>query len=440
MNMKTLGIYIHIPFCKSKCFYCDFISYENKDNYINEYIEALKKEIKSNVYDQRKDIIDYVKNNKDNLSNKYIEIKEYEEEKEEKNVGSTILDMFNDNTIKNDLFNEKFESKEYIIDTIYIGGGTPSIVNSKYITEIIDTIKKTYNVSKNVEITIEVNPGTVDEIKLKEYYNAGCNRLSIGMQSSNNDILKSIGRIHTYEQFENTYKCARKVGFKNINIDVMLALPKQTLEDLEDTIKKVINLNPEHISVYSLILEEGTKLSDMVDNNKLKLIDEKLERKMYWKVKNILEKSGYNQYEISNFSKKGYESKHNMNCWNQEEYLGFGVAAHSYINGVRYSNITNIEEYIKNIKNEKYLENRIIHEVQNNSTKMNEYMLLGLRKINGINMQKFKQKFAQNVVFTYRIQLSKLVNENLLEIDDNDNIKLTNHGLDLANIVWEEFI
>lgn len=375
--MKEIGIYIHIPFCIKKCEYCDFVSYCNKKEYVPQYINALKKEIKNNI------------------------------------------------------------NKEYKITTIYIGGGTPSSIEENYIADIIETIKLNMNDEdlkdfENIEVTIEVNPGTVNKEKLQGYKKIGINRLSIGLQETHNELLKSIGRIHTYEEFIKTYKLARKIGFNNINVDLMIALPNQTIQDIKENLEKITKLNPEHISVYSLILEEGTPFYNKYNENKIKLPDEELERNMYWYVKNTLENNGYMHYEISNFSKKGFESKHNMNCWNQEEYLGFGVAAHSYNNRIRYSNTNSIEEYIKG-------SNKIIHEEQTLEDMQKEYMLLGLRKIEGINIQKFKNKFVQNPIFIFKEQLNKLVNEELIIVDGNE-IKLTNKGLDLANIVWEEFV
>ena len=313
------------------------------------------------------------------------------------------------------------------ISTIYIGGGTPSHIDSKYIVDILAAVGKTAK-----ETTIEVNPGTVTEEKLQDYINAGINRLSIGLQSSCNNILKQIGRIHDFKQFLDTYNLARKVGFKNINVDLMIGLPNQTMQDVEDSLKEVIKLEPEHISVYSLIIEEGTKIEQMIKSKELIQLDEEIERTMYWKVKNTLQKSGYSHYEISNFSKKGYKSKHNTDCWNQKEYIGLGVAAHSYLNKTRYSNTENLLKYIE--KNE-----RTIHETQDKFSEMKEYMLLGLRKISGVNIQEFKNKFIENPIYIYRDELNRLVKNKLIEIDTN-YIKLTKKGIDLANLVWEEFV
>ena len=372
--MKELGLYIHIPFCKQKCKYCDFISYANKNENIKEYIGALKQEIIEN----------------------------------------------------------KDKTKDFQISTIYFGGGTPSYIDSIYIVEILNTIKQNYNIRTNAEITIEVNPGTVNIEKLKDYYEAGINRLSIGLQSTNNELLKLIGRIHTYEEFLDTYNTARKVGFKNINVDLMIGLPKQKIDDVKNSINEVIMLNPEHISVYSLIVEEGTQIEKEISKGILKLPEEDYERKEYWLVKNILENAGYKHYEISNFAKPGYESKHNMNCWEQKEYLGFGVSAHSYMNKIRYSNREDLQKYIDG-------NTVVIHEKQDKQAEEKEYMLLGLRKIDGIRISEFKNKFVDNPIYVFKNELNKLVEEDLIEVDI-DQIKLTNKGIDLANIVWEEFV
>ena len=242
MENKEIGIYVHIPFCKRKCDYCDFISYSNKDSKIEEYVEAVKKEIEL----------------------------------------------------------QKIKSQ---ITTIYVGGGTPSYIDSKYIKEIMKEISNK-NISVDAEITIEVNPGTVTLEKLKDYKEAGINRLSIGLQSAQDELLKQIGRIHNYEQFLETYKMARKVGFKNINVDLMLGLPNQRIKDLKESLKAVIELQPEHISVYSLIVEDGTPIANKIEQGVLQLPEEDTERNMYWYIKNTLELNDYRHYEISNFAKK----------------------------------------------------------------------------------------------------------------------------------------
>ena len=374
---NEIGVYVHIPFCKKKCDYCDFISYCNKDNLIDDYVQAVKAEIQT------------------------------------QNIKPEIT-------------------------TIYIGGGTPSYIDSKYIIEILEKIKEK-NVSSNAEITIEVNPGTVTKEKLEDYIKSGINRISIGLQTTNDELLKQIGRIHNFTQFLETYKLAKKVGFKNINVDLILGLPNQRIKDLKESLEQIIKLKPKHISVYSLIVEDGTPIANKIEKGEMQLPDEELERNMYWFVKNTLELNGFIHYEISNFAKKGYESKHNLNCWNQKEYIGIGASAHSYRDITRYSNTENIEEYIENVNNGNFNRNKIIHEVQKEDDAKKEFMLLGLRKIKGVDINQFKNKFGGNPIYLFRNELKKLTDERLLIIDNN-NIRLTNKGLDLANLVWEEFI
>lgn len=379
--MNKLGIYIHIPFCKKKCKYCDFISFSCLEDKQKEYVECLIKEIN----------------------------------------------------------NKEIDSKLKKVSTIYFGGGTPSLIDSKYICDILENIKNKFEVSKDAEITIEINPGTITKEKLEDYKKVGINRISIGLQSTEDRILELIGRIHSYEEFLNTYNLVKEVGFKNINVDLMLAIPTQTEEELIESVNKLILLKPNHISLYSLIVEEGTEIDKLISSGELKLIDEKVERKMYWETKRILEKNGYNHYEISNFSKKGFESNHNMDCWNQEEYIGFGLAAHSYFNNKRFSNTVDLDNYMNNIKNELFEKNIEVHEKQDKQNKMKEFMMLGLRKIQGIKISDFEQKFRINPLFYFRFEISNLTEKGLIEVD-LDNIKLTKKGLDLANIVFEEFV
>lgn len=371
-NDKEIGVYVHIPFCKRKCYYCDFISFCEKDELQEKYINTVIQEIE---------------------------------------------DFFNLN-------------KNVKIKTIYIGGGTPSFIDGKYIEKIMNT----FNKEGVVEATIEVNPGSASLEKLKKYKECGINRLSIGLQSTEDRLLKKIGRIHNYNDFLATYNLAREVGFDNINVDLMIGLPGQTIEDVKSSLNKVINLNPSHISVYSLIVEENTIIYNLIEQNKIVLPDEELERNMYWYVKNYLELGGYEHYEISNFAKKRKMSLHNLDCWNQKEYVGFGASAHSYLNRKRFCNIGVLEEYIKDFKNTKE-----VQEVQSFYETKQEYMLLGLRKIKGVCISDFKNKFGENPIFLFKNELNKLIEEGLLEITTN-NIKLTNKGLNFANLVWEEFV
>ena len=372
--MKKIGIYVHIPFCRQKCKYCDFISFANKEELKSKYFETLLKEI------------------------------------------------------------EECTEKDFEVNTIYFGGGTPSSVSSKYIIDIINKIKEKFLISKDAEVTIEVNPGTVDKQKLIDYKTNGFNRISIGLQAVQDRLLNELGRIHSYKDFVDCYTLVQNVGFKNINVDLMLGLPNQSLKDLQESIIKLIRLEPKHISLYSLIVEDGTPLEREIKDGTFKLPNDDYEREMYDSAKKLLEKNGYIHYEISNFAKKGFESKHNLNCWNQEEYLGFGLASHSYFNKKRFSNTIDFEKYIKNRK-----ENVVINEIQTDEMQKKEYMMLGFRKLNGVSISEFERKFEINPLFYFRFEISKLVEDDLIEVD-LDNIRLTRKGLDLANIVFEQFV
>lgn len=378
--MKEIGIYVHIPFCKSKCLYCDFTSYTDKNTEIRRYVDCLKREI-------------------------------------------------------------NYRSKdEYLVKTIFFGGGTPSIIDGKYIVEILSEINNAYIVDKNAEITIEINPGTIDKHKLEKYKEAGINRISIGLQSSKKELLKEIGRIHTYEDFKNTVELAKEVGFTNINVDIMIGIPNQTIYDVEDTLDKVLALDLTHISVYSLIYEDGTLMTKMVDEGKLLEVDEEIERYMYWYAKRRLEDNGFIHYEISNFAKPSYRCKHNLDCWNQKEYLGFGVAAASYIDNFRIKNTDSLEKYINNINSDKYYKNLTIEEKQDIDEQMKEFVILRLRMTEGFKASDFTAKFNKDVYKVFESQMDRLLSDGLIIAEEFGYLKLTKKGLDLANIVWGEFI
>ena len=378
--MKEIGIYVHIPFCKSKCLYCDFTSYTDRNTEIRRYVDCLKREI-------------------------------------------------------------NYRSKdEYLVKTIFFGGGTPSIIDGKYIVEILSEINNAYIVDKNAEITIEINPGTIDKHKLEKYKEAGINRISIGLQSSKKELLKEIGRIHTYEDFENTVELAKEVGFTNINVDIMIGIPNQTIYDVEDTLDKVLALDLTHISVYSLIYEDGTLMTKMIDDGNLDEVDEEIERYMYWYAKRRLEDNGFIHYEISNFAKPSYRCKHNLDCWSQKEYLGFGVAAASYIDNFRIKNTDSLEKYISNINSDKYYKNLTIEEKQDIDEQMKEFVILRLRMTEGFKASDFTAKFNKDVYKVFESQMDKLLSDGLIIAEEFGYLKLTKKGLDLANIVWGEFI
>lgn len=377
MEQEELGIYIHIPFCKSKCYYCDFTSYTNKEEQIESYIQEVMQEM------------------------------------------------------------AQYDFNQYNVTTIYIGGGTPSYMDEKYIEQLLLELQKRLleNQTKweEIEITIEVNPGTITRQKLEVYRQVGINRISIGLQSTNDKLLKQIGRIHNYQQFLEAYQLVQEIGFSNINIDLMIGLPNQTIQDIKQSLEEIGKLNPNHVSVYSLIVEEDTKMEKLIEEGKLQLPEEETERQMYWYVKNQLELKGYKHYEISNFAKPGKKSKHNVNCWEQKQYIGLGATAHSYLDGVRYSNSAFPEGRKWSFKDKK------IEEQQDLEDKKKEYMLIGLRKIEGVSIQKFKEKYRDNPIFLFHNEIKRLVEEGLLEVD-GDWIRLTRKGIDFANLVWEEFI
>lgn len=373
--MKGKSLYVHIPFCKQKCFYCDFPSFSGKETLINDYLNSLEKEL-----DLR--------------------------------VGDTA------------------------INTIFIGGGTPTYLNLEALIKL-KTIMKKVNLKSDGEFTVECNPGTLNEEKLKVLKDMGVNRLSIGLQAVQDRLLKEIGRIHSYKEFKENFILVRNLGFNNINVDLMFALPDQSLEDLDETLKTIIDLKPEHISCYSLIVEEETVFYKLFDDGKLNLPNEDLEREMYLRALRILKQSGYNQYEISNFSKPGYECRHNIVYWSLYDYIGIGSGSHSYIDEKRISNYTSIEKYIKFM-----MENgNAIEEVFENSIKddMEEFMFMGLRKIEGINKGEFKERFKKEIHEVYGEVISTHIKNKLL-VEDEEKIYLTTYGIEVSNYVMKDFI
>lgn len=403
--MNGLEIYIHIPFCVKKCDYCDFLSAPADLETKEKYVEALINEIKLN----------------------------------------------------------KNKMSEYVVDTVFIGGGTPSLLEENQISKIMSVLKDNCNMSENPEITIECNPGTITESKLLEYKKSGINRISFGLQSANDEELKSIGRIHNYAGFLESYNLARKCGFDNINVDLMSALPGQTLKSYEETLNKVVRLEPEHISAYSLIVEENTLMYDRVKKAQIKginiLPDEESERKMYYLTNNILRSNGYRKYEISNYSKPGKECKHNIGYWQRKEYLGFGIGAASLYKENRYNNISDINKYIEvltnnikensinNVGNSSEVENQvnILNSIVKNLQQlterdgMEEFMFLGLRMMEGVSMEKFEQYFGKTYMEVYG-KVQKRMEDKRFLINDNGYVKLTEFGIDLSNYVMSEFL
>lgn len=378
--MKKLGIYIHIPFCSKKCNYCDFYSVNWNDEAENKYTEAVLNEIKGY---------------KDKLK-----------------VG-------------------------YTVDTIFFGGGTPTIINPASLHRIMEGLSEILEIDKYSEISMEANPNTLTAEKLREYREIGINRLSIGIQSLNDEILKKIGRIHSSREALEAVDRAKNIGFENINTDIMFNIPGQTIDDIEDTLTKIIEKDIKHISFYSLKLEKGTPMYTMEKNNKIIMPDEEYERDMYYAGRDVMEERRLFQYEISNFAREGFECRHNLKYWNQEEYIGLGPSSHSFLNNVRYSNPSDLAVYCeRGMRNS--LERIILEELDNDDLAF-EYIMLRLRLTEGLNLKDFNNKFSADFNEMYSSQISYLIKNSLLELKD-DNIRLTKKGMDISNYVIEEFM
>ncbi len=394
---KFLSLYVHIPFCAVKCKYCDFLSFDGESyGTMLRYVDCLCQEIK---------------------------------------LYAPIAD-------------------EYIVRSVFIGGGTPSLLDESLIINIMAFIKKTFTLEKNVEVTIEANPGTLRHQKLNGYKQAGVNRISIGLQSADDSMLRRLGRLHNYDQFVASFKAARRAGFNNINIDVMSGLPGQTIHSYVDTLSKVIEYSPEHISSYSLSIEEGTPFAN--DPSVLEsLPPEMIERRMYEITKKLLSVNGYERYEISNYAKPGYECKHNMVYWTGGEYVGFGLGASSYFQGKRFNNMRDIFGYIELMENvsDKFVETDNLETLYNDTTRvlrenvtpiyidsrMEEFMFLGLRMMCGVSREDFAERFKKDIYEVYAPVLNKYIDEGYMATE-GDRIYLTDMGIDVSNVILADFL
>lgn len=379
---KELELYIHIPFCVKKCAYCDFLSSVQNEEVRENYVNALVREIKE-----------------------YRQLQE-----------------------------------QYVVSTIFIGGGTPTILSGKQMQRIFETLHDVFEISQDAEITIEANPGTVTKEKLNTYRTCGINRISFGLQSANNEELRLLGRIHTYEEFLESYHLARKCGFANINVDLISAIPKQTLSSWEETLKNVIALNPEHISAYSLIIEEGTPFANMYGESAPKedeLPSEDEERNIYYRTKELLKESGYQQYEISNYAKDGNVCRHNSGYWKRKDYLGIGLGSASLLNHTRFHNTNDLSFYLKHAGETELLRQDM--QLLSVEEQMEEFMFLGLRMTEGVSKKEFETCFGKSIDACYEKQLQKLRKQEMIEMTD-DRITLTEYGFDVSNYVLSEFI
>lgn len=377
---KSLSIYVHIPFCNSKCDYCSFVSMVATPEEKQKYVVNLMNEIK-------------------------LQSKNYRE--------------------------------FYSVSSIYIGGGTPSSLDNYYIRDILSCIYKNFAVKNSAEITLEINPNSVDQTKIREYIMAGVNRFSIGLQSISAKVLKSMGRTHTLADYKKTIDLIREFGVKNISTDIIIGYPNQKLADVKETINYLIKLGIPHISAYMLQVEKGTKLKKLVDNGSLGVPDEDIVVKMYDTVVDMLTKNGYNRYEISNFAKPAFESYHNKIYWKRKDYLGVGLAAHSYIDGTRFANTENIAEY-----NEKLEVNLAIPTKYSKTLtaeeKKEEMVMLSLRTSEGLDLEAYKLEFGENFLAKRKDKIAELIKNKFLILTKTNKLICTNSGfLVLNKIVLE---
>ena len=371
---QEISLYIHIPFCVRKCLYCDFPSFSGMDGMFEDYVRRLCREM-----------------------------------------------------------GEAAPSFQGIgVKSVFFGGGTPSILPPALMGRIMDKIMSAYDVNSDAEISMEANPGTLDAAKLREYKSMYFNRLSMGLQAWQDRLLERLGRIHRGGEFEDNFLQARDSGFKNINVDLMFSLPGQTMDDWQETLEKVIRLDPEHISAYSLIIEEGTPFFDMYEKGQITETDENTDRRMYYLAKEMLSDKGFRQYEISNFAKEGFECRHNITYWRTEEYRGFGLGAHSYVDGTRFHNSADMKEYMAG-------GGRLDMEKLTPEEMQEEFMFMGLRMNEGISREEFLKRFKTDITSVYGQEISELISEGLLT-ENNGRISLTDRGVDVSNQVFEKFI
>ena len=377
---KELELYLHIPFCVSKCKYCDFLSAPSGEEQRQIYVERLCRRIR--------------------------------------------------------YWSDVIHNYGYEIVSIFVGGGTPSILTEAQITQVFEAVYESFPIREDAEITLEMNPGTDVKDKLPVYRKLGINRLSMGLQSADNKELKCLGRIHTYEDFRQVYQWAREAGFTNVNVDLMSAIPGQTLESYVDTLRKVADLEPEHISAYSLIIEEGTPFCERYGEGRHaeELPDEDTERQMYVRTREILEDYGYHRYEISNYAKEGYECRHNLGYWDRKEYLGLGAGASSLMDHIRWKEPDHIGPSTGLVLEEREDFTRL-----SRKDEMEEFMFLGLRKIKGVSEQDFYKSFKVSRDEEYKDNIENLIKEGLL-VREEDRIRLTDRGIDLSNYALSQFL
>lgn len=418
-----MELYIHIPFCIRKCNYCDFLSFPAGEETIEKYCQALEEEIRRTGEAVHKRSAGPAAS--DSASERISGTK-----------ASPAVRGPESYTHDAHRAADNAPAPADGISTIFVGGGTPSVLSPIQIRRLFACLRQNFSIRPDAEISMEANPGTLDEEKLSACREAGVNRLSIGLQSADDGLLRTLGRIHTWEQFQENYAAARRAGFTNINIDLMSALPGQSLDNYVDTLEKVMTLEPEHISSYSLILEEGTPFFASEEIRR-QLPDEKVDREMYEKTKAILHERGYERYEISNYAKEGFACRHNLGYWDGVPYLGLGLGASSYYNGARFANETSMEKYLK----EPFVpfRERQDYFVTTKKDRMEDYMIFGLRKMAGVSLSRFEKEFGVSMEEVCGEVIRRYVNLHLLETE-GDIVRLTDAGIDVSNRIFEDFL
>lgn len=376
---KDLGLYLHIPFCIQKCGYCDFLSAPAGREEREAYVQALEREIRS-----------------------YGDF-----------AGS------------------------YRVSTVFVGGGTPSCLEASQTERIFEAVKDTFEIERMPEISMEMNPGTVTKEKLQAYKNCGINRLSIGLQSVRDSNLRLLGRIHTYEEFLESFRLAREAGFQNINVDLISSLPGQTEESWREELKTAAELSPEHISVYQLILEEGTPFYEKYAAHPELLPDEETSRAIYQATEEVLGQYGFHQYEISNYAKEGRECRHNLKYWERDDYLGLGLGAASMVRNIRMNNTGDMKTYLEKCGEPKTMRTDV--QFLEEPRQIEEFMFLGLRKTRGISKKEFRRVFGRDIELVYEKALKKLFSSGML-LEKKDRLYLSKEGVLLSNAVLSEFL
>ena len=381
MTTNNLGLYIHIPFCVRKCRYCDFLSFRCSDKTkLSQYADVLMAEIR--------------------------------------------------------MRSEDFIYRE--VDSVYIGGGTPSMLSEWDMGRILDCLRDNFNIVKDAEVTIEANPATLSDEKMERSLRKGVNRLSLGVQSFENDVLEFLGRIHNKNDAFYTYQKAKKAGFENINLDIMFGIPGQNMKMWKDTVRQCVFLKPSHISLYSLQIEPGTEFYDMYKDGRMKTTSDTYDREMYHTALRMMKKHGYEHYEISNAALSGYKSRHNMKYWSYEEYLGLGLGASSFIDGRRFNNYREMSEYMKAVRENRHPIDPESEEKYSIREEMGIFVFTGLRKAEGFSLRQFRKVFGEEFFDVYDMDIVKRYKGMLIYNDDR--LYLSERGMDISNRIMAEFV